>query len=158
MLQHTRRRRRARESLRRLAHLLVIALGWVGFAWMWLLVAARPWESQRLIWLIVGSLLVVPLLTGAWVLHNRSIHRRKGERQAVAKADASYAHDWHGRVVQADWAVLRHSCVVLVSVDGAHKLYRGSHVADSAHSATTTAPASPSRTRSTTVTAEPRPR
>ena len=30
--------------------------------------------------------MVAPLVTGAWVLHNRSLHRRKGERQAVTVA------------------------------------------------------------------------
>ncbi|HMO44826.1 MAG TPA: hypothetical protein PKB14_02200 [Rubrivivax sp.] len=111
--------------MRKLAHLLVLALGWIGFVWMWLLVAARPWDSRVLVRLILGSLLLVPLLTGAWVLHNRSLHRRKGERRSVARADMSYAQDWHGRQVQADWSALHHSRVVLISVEGGRKLYRG---------------------------------
>lgn len=116
------------EPLNKLLHLLVVVLGWVGFVWLWLLVAARPWESQRLMWLIVGSLVVVPLLTAAWVMHNSSIHRRKGERQAVADADLSYAHDWHGRAVQADWVTLQRSRVVLVSVEGERKIFCGSRI------------------------------
>jgi hypothetical protein len=114
------------ELLRKLAHLLVVIVGWVGFVWLWLLVAARPWDSQGLTWLIVGSLILMPLLTGAWVLHNRSLYRRKGERQAVATADMGYAHDWHGRSVQADWAALRRSRSVLIEVEGEHKRYHGS--------------------------------
>ena len=110
--------------LARLSHLLVVVLGWVGFVWLWWLVAARPWESTYLVWLILGSLILMPLLTGVWVLHNRSIYQRKGERLAVATADASYAQDWHGRAVQADWQALQHSRHVVVSVDGAHKRYR----------------------------------
>jgi hypothetical protein len=128
------------EPLNKLIHLLVVVLGWVGFAWMWVLVSARPWESERLMWLIVGSLVVVPLLTAAWVAHNSSIHRRKGERQAVAAADQSYEHDWHGRSVQADWATLRRSRMVLVSVDGQHKIFCGSRIdapADSTRTAET---------------------
>ncbi len=111
--------------MRKLAHLLVVALGWIAFAWMWLLVAARPWDSRGLVWLILGSLLLMPLLTGAWVLHNRSLHRRKGERQSVARADMGYAQDWHGRQVQADWSALRRSRVVMISVEGERKLYHG---------------------------------
>lgn len=122
------RRRRARDLPRRLAHLLLVAVGWVGFVWMWSLVAARPWESQRLVWLIAGSLLVAPLFTAAWVLHNRSIHRRKGERRAVAAADTRYTHDWHGRSVHADWAALRRSRVVLVEVVDGRKRYQGDRV------------------------------
>lgn len=122
------RRHGVYDTLRKLAHLLVVVFGWVGFVWMWSLVAARPWESERLLWLIVGSLLVLPLLTAAWVMHNRSIHRRKGERQSVAAADMSYARDWHGRAVQADWAALRRSSIVFVEVESEHKRYVGSRV------------------------------
>ena len=109
--------------LRKLLHLLVVVLGWVGFVWLWWLVAARPWESQRLVWLILGSLILAPLITGLWVLHNRALYKRKGERQAVAAADASYAHDWHGRTVQADWPSLQGARRIVVSVDGEHKRY-----------------------------------
>ena len=104
-------------------HLLVVVLGWVGFVWLWWLVAARPWESQRLVWLILGSLILAPLITGLWVLHNRALYKRKGERKAVAVADASYTHDWHGRSVQADWPSLRGARRIVVSVDGEHKRY-----------------------------------
>jgi hypothetical protein len=125
--------------LNKLVHLLVVVLGWVGFAWMWVLVSARPWESERLVWLIVGSLVLVPILTAAWVMHNSAIHRRKGERQAVAAADLSYEHDWHGRAVQADWTTLRRSRVVLVSVDGQRKIFRGSRIDACADSMQTSA-------------------
>jgi hypothetical protein len=118
-------RHRTLAGLRRLIHLLLVPLGWIGFAWMWVLVAAQPWESQRLVWLIVGSLVILPVLTFAWILHNRSIHRRKGERRAVATADMTYTHDWHGRSVHAEWALLQRCRFVVISVDGAHKQYRG---------------------------------
>ena len=110
-------------TLRKLLHLLMVVLGWVGFVWLWWLVAERPWESQRLVWLIVGSLIVSPLLTALWVLHNRAIYRRKGERRAVAPADAGYGHDWHGRTVHADWPALQDARSVVVRVDGEHKHY-----------------------------------
>ena len=120
-----RRRPGAHGAVRRLAHLLLVVLGWVGFVWMWTLVASRPWDSRGLVWLITGSLIVVPLLTGAWVLHNRALARRKGERRSVASVDMSYAHDWHGRRVHADWAALRGSRMVLVQVEGEDKRYHG---------------------------------
>ncbi len=91
---------------------------------MWLLVGRQPWETSRLIWLIVGTLIVVPLLTLAWVLHNRAIFRRKGERRGVAVADFSYRTDWHGRTISADWAQLQRSRFVTVDVDGPLKFYR----------------------------------
>lgn len=108
----------------KLAHVVVVALGWAGFVWMWLLVGRQPWESARLYWLIAGSIVVLPLVTGAWVWHNRALYRRKGERRAVARAEAAYAYDWHGRSVDADWQDLKHSRYVTVSVSGRRKLYR----------------------------------
>ena len=102
--------------LRTLAHLLVVGAGWIGFVWMWALVARQPWESDRLVWLIVGSLVVAPLVTGAWVMHNRALYRRKGARRAVAPADKGYPRDWHGRRVLADWPALCASPVVTISL------------------------------------------
>lgn len=129
-----RERRRANGALRKLAHLLLVVFGWVGFVWMWTLVAARPWDSRGLVWLIVGSVIVMPLLTGAWVWHNRALARRKGERRSVAEVDMSYAQDWHGRRVHADWAALRASRLVLIQVEGEDKRYHGLR-ADPARSA-----------------------
>lgn len=118
--------------LRKLTHLLAVALGWAGFVWLWRLVAAEPWESRGLVWLILGSLLVAPLLTGLWVLHNRSLYRRKGERRAVAAVDMTYRQDWRGRQVQADWHTLRDSRMVLISIEGDRKRYQGMRAADAA--------------------------
>jgi hypothetical protein len=112
-----------RHGWREAGHALLVATGWVGFAWMWLLVARQRWEVEALAWLVGGSLVVLPLLTAAWVLHNRAIHRRKGERRAVAPVAMAYAHDWHGRAVQADWALLKRSRDVVVSVDSGTKHY-----------------------------------
>lgn len=116
---------RAVRALKKLAHLLLVVIGWVGFVWLWLLVARRPWESEGLVWLIVGSVLVLPVLTGAWVWHNRSIHRRKGERQTAATVDTGYRRDWHGREVLADWDSLRQSRLVMIHADATHKRYQG---------------------------------
>ncbi len=108
-----------------LGHALLLVIGWVGFVWLWLLVARRPWESHGLVLLIAGSAIVAPLLTALWVWHNRRLYRRKGERRAVAFAPTDYPHDWHGRPVHADWAALASSPVVMIEVDAAgRKLYR----------------------------------
>lgn len=104
--------------LRALLHLLLIAIGWVGFVWLWLIVAQRPWDSQRLLWLIVGSAIVAPILTLIWVLHNRALYRRKGERRAVTSvASPGYPRDWAGRTVSADWPALASSTQVSIRVD-----------------------------------------
>jgi hypothetical protein len=104
-------------------HASIVIGGWAGFGWMWWLVAGQPWDVQRLVWLIAGSLVVLPLATAAWVRHNREIFRRKGERRSVASADLGYSRDWHGRAIQADWAALAGARHVLVAVDGDLKRY-----------------------------------
>lgn len=117
---------RPARPLRTLLHLLLLVAGWAGFVWMWLLVATRPWESDRLLWLILGALVLVPLATGLWVVHNRSLYRRKGERRAVPVVDKPYRRDWRGRPVLADWAAMAVSPVVTIVVDeDGRKRYRG---------------------------------
>lgn len=116
-----------RRVVREIGHALLVAAGWVGFVWMWVVVARQRWAVEGLLWVIGASLLVVPLLTAAWVLHNRAIHRRKGERRAVAAVAIDYAHDWHGRAVQADWAALKRSRSVVVTASAAVKTYAGRH-------------------------------
>lgn len=107
-----------------LGQALVVALGWIGFVGLWWLVAQRPWEVRGLVWLIGGSLVVLPLITLYWVWHNRSIYRRKGPRRAVAMVDESYARDWNGRAVQADWPMLRHARSITVQVGDEAKHYQ----------------------------------
>lgn len=99
---------------------LVVALGWLGFGWMWLLVLERPWEVRGLVWLIGGSLVMLPLVTLCWVSHNRSIHRRKGPRRATAAVSEHYWRDWSGLKVQANWPTLRRArnITIHVGIDG----------------------------------------
>lgn len=118
------RRTTARLGPRELLRIVFVVIGWIGFVWMWLLVGRQPWDSRGLVWLIVGSLILVPLLTLAWVAHNRALFRRKGERRGVTPADIRYTADWHGRAIDADWALLAHSRCVTVSIDGERKRYR----------------------------------
>ncbi|MBN8508113.1 MAG: hypothetical protein J0L57_05815 [Burkholderiales bacterium] len=115
--------RRPRSGWRRPVHALIVGGGWVGFGWMWWLVGAQPWDVRPLVWLIAGSIVVLPLATAAWVRHNRRIFRRKGERRSIADADLGYPRDWHGRTVSADWAALATARHVLVTVDGTTKRY-----------------------------------
>lgn len=118
------RRATGASAKREILQVLIVALGWIGFVWLWVLVGRQTWETSRLIWLIVGSLVVLPVLTLGWVIHNRAIFRRKGERRGVPATDFSYRTDWHGRRVDADWDALRASRFVTISVEGAVKAYR----------------------------------
>lgn len=127
--------------MRTLLHFVIVAAGWIGFVWMWILVARQPWDSMRLVWLIIASLIVAPLLTAAWVAHNRSIYRRKGERRTVAAADTRYRRDWRRRVVKADWAAMAVSPVVTIDIDeDGCKRYLGVGPSRPARSPAATAP------------------
>jgi hypothetical protein len=108
----------------RLLHLAALAVGWGLFFWAWHDVLDQHWETEFLTWLVTGSLVVLPLLTTAWVLHNVGIHRRKGPRTGVRKVDETYRHDWNGREVAADFAALARASVVVIDVDGKRKVYR----------------------------------
>ena len=108
----------------RLLHLAALAVGWGLFFWAWHDVLGQHWETEFLTWLVTGSLVILPVLTTAWVLHNVGIHRRKGPRKGARKTDETYRHDWNGREVSADFAALARASVVVIDVEGKRKVYR----------------------------------
>jgi hypothetical protein len=105
-------------------HLLMLALGWGLFVLGWWRVATRPWQSDDLRLLFIGSLLVFPVLTVAWVLHNVGIHRRKGPRKAVPAVREQYDTDFLGRTVKADWPALQQARAVTITVEGDTKHFQ----------------------------------
>lgn len=108
---------------RRVVHALAIVLGWCLFAWSWQRVtAARP-EVGELRVLVLAALVVVPVLTLSWVLHNVGIYRRRGARRAVTPVNWSYDADFNGRRVAADWPDLTLARRVDVVIDGDTKRF-----------------------------------
>ena len=112
----------------RLLHLAALLVGWGLFFWGWYDVLGQHWDTTALIWLIVGSLVLLPAMTFAWVLHNVGIHRRKGPRTGLRKVDETYRHDWNGREIAADFAALARANVVVIDVEGKRKVYRAGGV------------------------------
>lgn len=108
----------------RLLHLAALVVGWGLFFWGWHDVLGQQWNTTALVWLIVGSLVLLPAMTIAWVLHNVGIHRRKGPRTGVRKVDETYRHDWNGREIAADFTALARANVVVIDVEGKRKVYR----------------------------------
>jgi hypothetical protein len=108
----------------RLLHLVALGVGWGLFFWGWHDVLGQHWDTTALIWLIVGSLVLLPAMTIAWVLHNVGIHRRKGPRTGLRKVDEAYRHDWNGREICADFGALARANVVVIDVEGERKVYR----------------------------------
>ena len=85
-----------------------------------------PWQATRLSArrvLVLAALVVVPVLTLSWVLHNVGIYRRRGARRAVTPVNWSYDADFNGRRVAADWPDLTLARRVDVVIDGDTKRF-----------------------------------
>lgn len=115
---------RLRSPARAAAHVVLVVLGWAGFVWLWSLVLARPWESADLRGLVVGTLVVAPALTVAWIVHNVGIYRRRGPRRSVPPVTMHYQRDFHDRAIDADFGALQAQPFVVVSIAGTRKCYR----------------------------------
>jgi hypothetical protein len=112
------------------AHALFIVAGWVLFFWGWQRVISRGADFSELRLLVFGAMVVVPVVTVSWILHNRGIHRRKGPRRRVPAASLDYRVDFHGREVVADFGMLAGAQRVEIELDGAIKRYRPCATAD----------------------------
>lgn len=122
---HYRHRATGLRNLRqRVAHVVVLFGGWGLFAWGWARVLQDRWDTRPLLLLIVGSLVLLPLVTVFWIAHNKRIYRIKGPRSGVPKVDEAYREDWNGRRIEADWAQLAHADLVIVDVVDGRKTYR----------------------------------
>lgn len=110
----------------RVLHGLLLALGWLLMAGSWVLVLTSPnalLGTTTLLIVIGVSLVLFPLVTLHWVLHNRRIFLRKGPRLTSANPPLQYNQDWTGREVHGDFPALRQEPVVEVRVDGHRKLF-----------------------------------
>jgi hypothetical protein len=112
---------------RRLVHAVVLVAGWVLFFYWWWEVAIRDWDKTEIALIILVTLIVAPVITAWWVLHNIGIFRRKGPRLGVPRVPVEYPRDWNGRTVDADWERLNDARLIVVTVEDDRKLYaRGS--------------------------------
>lgn len=108
---------------RRLAHAAIVLAGWLLFVWCWRVVTADHPSIGQLSDLLIGALVVVPVFTVSWVVHNVGIHRRKGPRRSVPAVEQRYERDYNGRVIQADWAALAGAQRINVVIDGDSKRF-----------------------------------
>lgn len=93
-----------------IGHILLVAAGWLVFAGFWRQVLLQgPHDLSNIGWLLAGTLVLLPVTTLYWVLHNRGIYARKGPRRQVQAIDPAYTHDWLGRPVQAPFTELRNA-------------------------------------------------
>ncbi len=104
------------------AHVAIVLVGWLLFAGFWWLVLQQgPHSLAPIVWLIGGTLVLVPVATLYWVLHNRGIYARKGPRRQVHVVETAYSTDWAGRQVHADFASLQRAARIVIDSDAADK-------------------------------------
>ena len=99
-------------------------ISWVvlGLAW-WSVLSrdARSWLPDLLVPAV--TLVVIPVVTLAWVRHNLGIYQRKGPRRSALRVEAPWSQDSLGRELTFAPDV-PDARVVLVELDGAVKAYR----------------------------------
>lgn len=105
----------------RVRHVLVIALGWIAFGWLWVRAAQEPGaaEDLRAAAVILGVLVVVVFaLTYLWIGHNITLARRRGGRRSGGPQPSRPTCDLLGRRLLVDEEATRANLVVLDVVDG----------------------------------------
>lgn len=96
-------------------HIILVVFGWVLFGGFWWAVLQQESNSlSNIVWLVAGALVLLPVITLYWVMHNRGIYDRKGPRRHVQVVEAPYAQDWAGRPVQADFDQLRQASLITI--------------------------------------------
>jgi len=106
-------------------HAILVALGWGifgGFWWFILLQQSHP-PLSNIVWLLVGTLVLLPVVTLYWVLHNRGIYARKGPRRQVQVVEMQYEQDWTGRPVRAQFDLLRQARLITIDSNPMEKRF-----------------------------------
>ena len=109
----------------RIVHALAIGGGWFIYFWLWcrvIYVYGQDLSPLVALFLVI-TIIVVPTLTLIWILHNVRIFKRKGMRQGRTTADDSYASDWKGRQVIANWTDMKQASSIVISVRENDKRY-----------------------------------
>lgn len=96
-------------------HAILVLFGWFLFGgFWWIILQQGPHSLSGIIWLLASALIVLPIVTLYWVMHNRGIHARKGPRRQVQVVESAYAQDWAGRPVHARFDQLRQARLITI--------------------------------------------
>ena len=111
----------------RFLHLLLALAGWVLFVYWWLIVFRRvtPAEIRFTLIFIAAAAAIIVLVTGFWVLHNKSLFRRRNARLRPIEASSLVKHDAIGRRVRFAESrdTLADSALVRVQMEAGEKVY-----------------------------------
>ncbi len=119
------RRPRLKSTFVMLCHIILVGFGWGLFFYFWAKVLGRDLETaKQAALLILIGLLLSPLITLFWVLHNKWIFQRKGARGRGYSPPENYDNDWSGRSVFAEFPLLKRTRHVDVIPAETAKLYK----------------------------------
>ena len=105
-------------------HVILVVFGWFLFgAFWWAILQQGPHSLSNIIWLLATALVVLPIVTLYWVMHNRGIHARKGPRRQVQVVESAYAQDWTGRPVHARFDQLMQARLITIHSTADEKFF-----------------------------------
>ena len=111
----------------RVLHLLLALAGWVLFVYWWLIVFRRvtPTEIRFTFIFLAVAVVVIVLVTAFWVLHNKSLFRRRNLRVRPIEVSTAIKHDAIGRRVRFAESrdTLADSALVRVQMEAGEKVY-----------------------------------
>lgn len=103
-------------------HAILVVFGWCLFGGFWWIVLQQKSHAfSNIVWLLGGALVLLPVITLYWVLHNRGIYARKGPRQQVQVVEVSYEKDWAGRPVSANFDQLKQARLITIESSAEEK-------------------------------------
>lgn len=96
-------------------HIVLVVFGWCLFGGFWWFVLLQKSNSlTNIIWLLAGAIVLLPIITLYWVMHNRGIYARKGPRRQVQVVEMAYTQDWAGRPVHAQFDQLKQARLITI--------------------------------------------
>ena len=108
-------------------HVFLVLFGWGLFGGFWWTVLQQETSSlSNIVWLVACALVLLPVITLYWVLHNRGIYDRKGPRRHVHVVETKYAQDWAGRPVRAEFDQLKQARLITIHSTADEKHFHAS--------------------------------
>ena len=111
----------------RFLHLLLAVAGWVLFVYWWLIVFRRvtPTEIRFTLIFLAAAAAIIVLVTAFWVVHNKSLFRKRNARVRPIEASGAVKHDAIGRRVRFAESrdTLADSALVRVQMEAGEKVY-----------------------------------
>lgn len=96
-------------------HVILVAAGWCTFGGFWWLVLQQQSQSlSAIVWLLASALVLLPITTLYWIVHNQRIYTRKGPRRQVQVIETVYTQDWTGRPVSAEFDAIKQARLITI--------------------------------------------